>query len=109
MALSRLHGICLGSHWPALCEDGNWKVLAEEQFTTHIRFDPFPASEYNEVFSGYQPVEVVQLYQTEPPYSADSPRKIENFIKFTTQPTNQSVRHCFFHLVFTFFECEGHS
>jgi hypothetical protein len=26
-----------------------------------IRFDAFPASEYNEVFSGYQPGEVVQF------------------------------------------------
>jgi hypothetical protein len=27
----------------------------------YIRFDAFPASEYNEVFSGYQPGEVVQF------------------------------------------------
>jgi hypothetical protein len=26
-----------------------------------IRFDAFPASEYNEVFSGYQPGKVVQF------------------------------------------------
>jgi hypothetical protein len=27
----------------------------------YIRFDAFPASEYNEVFSGYQPGEVIQF------------------------------------------------
>jgi hypothetical protein len=65
-----------------------------------MRFDAFPAREYNEVFSGYQPGKVVQFcinqrfedhfcprpqgrclrnvgfYKTETPNPADSPRKL---------------------------------
>jgi hypothetical protein len=35
--------------------------IFEKLIVIHIRFDAFPASEYSEVFSGYQPGEVVQF------------------------------------------------